>query len=138
MEVQGGIEVIGLRVREELQADDLQAVLQEHQRQNVLMCIYRDHDKPSKDTLAMLMQQLIPGFIREHKDVMALSCVGQLYPSSLVSQTSKTHRSIDLKEKICENTVQTYFDTVTGESKAVTSEKKYWNRKNMLCTSCKH
>ena len=52
---------------------------------NILMCSHRDHNKPSLDSIAPLLQQLI-GLDRENKGSLVLSCIGQLRPTSLVNQ----------------------------------------------------
>ncbi|MEL6802928.1 MAG: hypothetical protein AAFO91_03995, partial [Bacteroidota bacterium] len=81
---------------------------------NILMCSHREHNKPSLDSIAPLLQQLI-GLDRENKGSLVLSCIGQLCPTSLY-QISKS-RTPTLEPETC-------FDTTTGEVKVIDLEDK--------------
>ena len=83
---------------------------------NILMCSFKDNFKQPLDDVAHLLHQLI-GFNKGDKGSLVLSCIGQLCPTPLVSQISKS------RTPTLEIVGQTYFDTVTGETKPVIPEK---------------
>ena len=87
---------------------------------NILMCGYKEHTKPSLDHMADLLHQMI-GYDKGNKGGLVLSCMGLPCPNPLVSQISKS------RTPTLEIDGQTYFDTVTGETKPVIPEKNVSN-----------
>ena len=82
---------------------------------NILMCSHKEHTKPTPDEVAPILQHLI-GFDKGNKGSLVLSCIGQLCPTPLVSQISKS-RTPTLEPETC-------FDSTTGKVRVIDVEEK--------------
>ena len=100
---------------------------------NILMCSHKEHSKPTPDEVAPILQQLI-GFDKGNKGSLVLSCIEQLCPNPLVGQVSKSRSDYSPLE----SAGQTYFDTVTGEVKAVVPGKSLSDPGERAFQSCKN